>query len=82
MDALTKKQLEKEIKSFAGKHFESPSECRNLEQIRFYIGELCDRIETLRRRFNYVPDSAYKLLAAYNARQNALINYDFRKTYR
>jgi hypothetical protein len=81
MDTIIKKQLEKELKTFTGKHFESPSECRNPEQIRFYIRELCDKIETLRRKFNYVPDSAYRLLAAYNARQNSLITYEFRKTY-
>jgi hypothetical protein len=42
---------------------------------------LCDKIETLRRRFNYVPDSAYRLLAAYNARQNSMVSYEFRKSY-
>ena len=80
MDTITKKLLEKELKTFTGKHFERPSECRNPEQVRFYIRELCDKIETLRRQFNYVPASAYRLLAAYNARQNSMVSYEFRKT--
>jgi len=81
MDAVTKHQIESELKSFTSRNFADPSDCRNLEQIRFYIQELCRKIEDLERSFNYVPTSAYQLLARYNAKQNALIHFDFRKEY-
>lgn len=75
------KKLEMELKQFTSKNFEKPSRCRNLEQIRFYVRELCLKIEELETRFNYVPSSAYALLAQYNARQNSMLQADFVNTY-
>lgn len=81
MTELERKQAEKEMKTFTSKNFVMPSECRNLEQIRFYVRELCLKIEEFEGKFNYVPTIAYTLLAQYNSRQNAIINVDFRSTY-
>jgi hypothetical protein len=81
MSDFERKKVEMELKTFTTKNFVRPSECRNLEQIRFYVRELCLKIEEFEGKFNYVPNSAYSLLAQYNSRQNAMINVDFRSTY-
>ena len=81
MSDYEKKKVEMELKSFTSSHFEKPSACRNLEQIRFYVSELCKVIESYEQRFNYVPADAYTLLAQYNARQNSMLYHDFVNTY-
>jgi hypothetical protein len=81
MSDFEKKSLEKELKSFTSKNFERPSACRNLGQIRYYIRELCLKIEEYQKRFNYVPNAAYSLLAQYNSRQNTMLHRDFSNTY-
>lgn len=81
MTGFERKQAELEMKAFTTRNFVSPSECKNLEQIRFYVRELCHKIEDFEARFNYVPGSAYTLLAQYNSRQNAFINAEFRSSY-
>jgi len=81
MTQLERKKAEMEMKTFTSRNFVRPAECRNLEQIRFYVRELCLKIEEFEGRFNYVPNSAYSLLEQYNSRQNAIINVDFRSTY-
>ena len=53
----------------------------NLDQIRFYIRELCVKIDEYKRRFNYVPITAYSLLSQYNSRQNSLLYRDFMSEY-
>lgn len=82
MSAHEKQQLEHELRRFTSRNFEKPSDCRNLDQIRYYIQELCDKIRYYERRFNYVPAWAYALLAQYNARQNSMIHRDFTRFYR
>jgi len=77
MNPFEQKKLDLEIKSFVSRNFEKPSNCKNLEQIRFYINELCQKIEEYRRQFNYVPNSAYALLAQYNTRQNNILTVEF-----
>lgn len=77
-----RKQVENELNNFALRNFEKPSDCKDLEQIRFYVRELCLKIEELERRFEYVPSSAYQLLAQYNSRQNSIINKNFSNTYK
>ncbi len=74
-------KLEVELKSFASRNFERPSECRNLDQIRFYVQELCLKIEEYQSKFNYVPNWAYSLLAQYNAKQNHIIHINLTSTY-
>lgn len=81
MSDFEKKHLEIELKAFASRNFVRPSECRNLAQIRFYISELCDKIEDYRARFNYVPKTAYSLLSQYNSKQNSLLYRDFISSY-
>jgi hypothetical protein len=76
-----RKQVDVEMRLFATRNFVRPSDCRNLEQIRYYVKELCLKIEECEGRFHYVPHFAYSLLAQYNSRQNAIINLDLRKTY-
>jgi hypothetical protein len=81
MNANEKQKLEIELRKFTSRNFERPSECRNLDQIRYYIQELCEKIRYYERRFNYVPSWAYSLLAQYNARQNAMIHTEFARFY-
>lgn len=78
MSDFEKKRVEVELKAFTSRNFEKPSECRNLDQIRFYVRELCIKIEELEDRFNYVPQWAYSLLAQYNSRQNAILQIDLK----
>jgi hypothetical protein len=63
MSIYERKKIELELRAFASRNFERPSECRNLAQIRFYVNELCAKIEEYQSRFNYVPGWAYGLLA-------------------
>jgi SMC interacting uncharacterized protein involved in chromosome segregation len=81
MTAYEKERIDMELRQFALRNFERPSDCRNLEQIRFYVRELCEKIEDMDRRLNFVPNSAYSLLAQYNARQNSLLLMDFKSAY-
>jgi hypothetical protein len=81
MSEFEKKHLERELKEFTARNFVKPSECRNLDQIRFYIRELCVKIEDYRKRFNYVPGTAYLLLSQYNSKQNSLLYHDFIRNY-
>jgi hypothetical protein len=81
MSSHEMRQVEIELKRFTSHNFAPPTACRNLDQIRTYVRMLCLKIEDLEKRFNYVPESAYVLLAKYNARQNKVINQKFRQTY-
>ena len=76
-----RKKLEMELKNFTSRNFERPGNCKNLDQIRFYVRELCAKIEEYENRFNYVPNLAYSLLAQYNSVQNQMLHLDFRTTY-
>jgi hypothetical protein len=81
MSEFEKKHLDLELRKFTRQNFVKPSECRNLDQIRFYIQELCTRIEDYKRRFNYVPGTAYALLSQYNSKQNAILYREFVNSY-
>jgi len=81
MSSYERKRLEMELKQFASQNFEKPSECRNLGQLRFYVSELCLKIEEFQKRFDYVPNSAYALLARYNEKQNTMLLLEFKDTY-
>lgn len=81
MSENEKKNLELELRKFTARNFVRPSECRNLDQVRSYIRELCVRIEEYKERFNYVPNTAYSLLSQYNSRQNSMLYQDFRSSY-
>lgn len=75
-------QIETDLKKFTDKNFESPAKCKNPEQIRFYVRELCTKIEEYESRFNYVPNWAYSLLSQYNQIQNEMVYIEFRNDYR
>jgi len=77
---LTK--IESDLKKFTERNFESPNKCKNADQIRFYVRELCSKIEEYESRFNYVPNWAYSLLAQYNQVQNNMVYLEFRNTYK
>lgn len=81
METFDRKKIEAELKSFTSRNFERPNDCRNLEQIRFYVRELCQKIEELEVKFNYVPNWAYVLLAQYNAKQNGMLHLEFVTAY-
>jgi hypothetical protein len=81
MTPVDRKKVESELNSFALRNFEKPADCKDLEQIRFYVRELCLKIEELEKRFEYVPSSAYQLLAQYNQKQNTIINKDLSNLY-
>ena len=81
MTEYERKKLEIELRSFTSRNFEKPSECKNLDQIRFYVHELCMKIEEYQSRFSYVPSWAYGLLAQYNAMQNSMIEKELKSNY-
>jgi hypothetical protein len=82
MSEYEKKKLEMELKDFTSRNFERPANCKNLDQTRFYVKELCAKIAEYEARFNYVPQWAYTLLAQYNLVQNNMILVEFKNTYR
>jgi hypothetical protein len=81
MNIFQKKKLEMDLKNFTSRNFEKPSDCRNADQIRFYVKELCNKIEEYEQLFNYVPECAYVLLTQYTAVQNKLVHAEFVKSY-
>jgi hypothetical protein len=81
MSNFEKKQIEMELRAFATRNFERPADCKNLDQVRFYIGELIQKINDMRTHGSHIPDYAYTLLAQYNARQNSMLYKDFAKSY-
>jgi len=81
MSAFEQREIESYLRTFTSRNFERPADCRNLEQIRFYVRELCLKIEELESKFSYVPQWAYTLLAQYNARQNAMLRVEFKHLY-
>jgi hypothetical protein len=81
MNDYEKKKLEMDLKDFTQRNFERPSNCRNAAQIRFYVRELCTKIEEYERRFDYVPSWAYSLLSQYTAVQNSMVHLEFVKAY-
>ncbi len=81
MSNFEKKQLEIDLRRFTERNFEAPGNCKNIDQIRFYVRELCLKIEEYEQRFKFVPMAAYSLLAQYNFVQNRMIHVDFQRTY-
>lgn len=81
MNDYERKRIEMELKSFTARNLEKPSECKNLAQLRFYVSELCAKIEEYQSRFNYVPGWVFGLLAQYNAKQNQMIQIENKNTY-
>jgi hypothetical protein len=76
-----KQRVEMEFKAFTARNFERPASCRNLDQTRYYVRELCGKIEEYESRFNYVPQWVYTMLSQYNMVQNKLIEMEFKNAY-
>jgi len=81
MSELEKKRIDREFELFTARNFEKPKRCKNLGQIQYYLIELANKVEDFKCKFNYVPNSAYQLLAQYNARQNSILYKEFKNTY-
>jgi len=81
MSDLEKRRIDREFELFTMRHFEKPKKCKNLEQVRFYIQELADKMTEFEKQFDYVPATAYKLLAQYNALQNTMVFEHFKNAY-
>ena len=81
MSTQEKRMIERQFLTFTARHFEKPSRCKNIHQIRYYIAELSQKIDEFKSRFNYVPNRAYVLLSRYNATQNSLLLRDFVSEY-
>ena len=81
MTEYEKIKLDVSLKEFTSRNFEKPEKCKNLGQIRYYIQELCTKIEEYESRFEYVPECAFILLSQYNLVQNSLIYEDFHQNY-
>lgn len=81
MTDYEKTKLDVAFRSFTIRNFEKPNDCRNLNQLRYYVRELCLKIEEYDTKFHYVPEWAYALLTQYNQKQNSLLLQDFHKTY-
>lgn len=81
MNDFDKILIEQDLMAFTFRNFEGPSDCKNSEQARFYVEELCQKIRELEEEFNYVPTWAYALVAQYQARQNALLYIQSKRAY-
>ena len=81
MTRFEQKKLDVEFARFTKMNFDKPQNCRNIGQIRYYMNELSEKIQELKRSFNYVPASAHILLSQYNAEQNRLIHRNFQEAY-
>lgn len=79
MTVYAQNKIDSELRSFTSMHFVKPSECRDLDQVRFYARELGAKLEELESRFNYVPHWAYILLAQYNAALGKMLQARSRK---
>lgn len=81
MSNFEKKRVEKDLRKFISNHFVKPSRCQNVGQIQYYVAELSNKIEELKRRSGYVPNYAYQLLSQYNSSQNSIIHQEFKRMY-
>jgi len=82
MSTHEKKQLDKNFNKFTKTHFENPGKCKSINQIRFYIQELSNKISEFKSNFNYVPNSAYSLLTQYNSAHNCMVMTNFKEIYK
>ncbi|GHN02777.1 hypothetical protein WSM22_42660 [Cytophagales bacterium WSM2-2] len=81
MTSFEIKKLEIALMNFTNQNFVRPADCKDLDQIRFFVRKLCLKIEEYEQRFNYVPNWAYSLLAQYNSAHNSLVGLQFTKSY-
>ena len=73
--------LEKEFKNFTHKNFETPEQCRDLNQVEFYIRELKAKMKEFKQQFNFIPKFAYHLLWEYTSLQNEMLSNGLHQIY-
>jgi len=66
MKQFWKKKNWKWTQRFCREEFRKSSNCRNTDQIRFYVRDYAWKLKSTKSRFNFVPGTAYFLLAQYN----------------
>ena len=81
MTRFEQSKLDAEFNRFTKMNFDKPQKCRSIDQIRYYMDELTQKIIELKQSFNYVPVTAHTLLSQYNAAQNKLISKNFQEAY-
>lgn len=81
MTEYEKKKLDFDFIGFTKRNFVKPKQCKNIEQIQFYVKELTEKIGQMKDQHQYVPDQAYRLLTEYNQLQNKLLYDEFKNTY-
>ena len=81
MSDLEKRRIDREFELFAMRNFEKPRKCKNLDQVRFYLQEVANKVQDFKAEFDYVPQRAYELLAQYNALHNSMVFAEFKNTY-
>ncbi len=74
-------KLDSEFARFTRMNFDKPQKCTSIDQIRYYMKELSEKITHLKSSVRYVPNDAYSLLSQYNAAQNKLIHQNFQEFY-
>lgn len=60
---------------------ENPLQCKTDEDIRFYVRDLCLKIEALEERLEYVPSSSCTFLAEYHTLQSPSTIKNFAENY-
>jgi len=81
MSTYEKKQIDNEFKKFTSLNFEKPTKCKSLGQLHYYVAELTQKINELKRSFNYVPQKAFILLNEYNQIHNTLVFKNYQEVY-
>jgi len=81
MSTYEKKQIDNEFKKFTALNFEKPTKCKSLGQLHYYVAELTQKINELKRSFNYVPQRAFILLSEYNQILNNLVFKNYQEVY-
>ena len=81
MTRFEQKRLDVEFSRFTRMNFDKPQKCKNIDQIRYYMHELGNKINELKNHFNYVPSDAHILMSQYNAAQNRIIHRNFQEAY-
>ena len=81
MTNFEKKKLQFEFARFAKMNFEKPCNCKDVQQVGYYIQELSAKIEELQDQWGYVPDMAYTLLDQYNQLHRKMVYAGFINSY-
>ncbi|MCA6078859.1 hypothetical protein [Fulvivirga sedimenti] len=76
MNSKDKIRVDLQFDRFYQRHFDAPPACRNIDQVRFYLGELVRKIEEYKESYEYVPVKALALLAKYKQLYNRMVHSD------